>query len=79
MRYHQGYCTGCDILVRFPVYYPGGGRKPVIKRRILIVEDEQDIAEWVAVHLGELWDETGMSNAGQPGRDVGLGAARWSG
>ncbi len=37
------------------------------KRRILIVEDEQDIAELVALHLGDLCDETVIASDGYEG------------
>ncbi len=36
-------------------------------RRILIVEDERDIAELVALHLGELCDEAVIANDGYEG------------
>ena len=36
-------------------------------RRILIVEDEQDIAELVSLHLSELCDETVIANDGYEG------------
>ena len=39
----------------------------MIKRRILIVEDEQDIAELVALHLGDLCDETVIASDGHTG------------
>ncbi len=37
------------------------------KRRILIVEDEQDIAELVALHLDDLCDEVVIANDGHEG------------
>ena len=37
------------------------------KRRILIVEDEHDIAELVALHLGDLCDETVIASDGHEG------------
>ncbi len=37
------------------------------KRRILIVEDEQDIADLVALHLGDLCDETVIAADGHEG------------
>ncbi len=39
----------------------------MIKRRILIVEDEQDIAELVALHLSDLCDETVIASDGHTG------------
>ncbi|MCH8248801.1 MAG: response regulator transcription factor [Proteobacteria bacterium] len=57
----------CDNYVKFPVYYPNNGGKRVPKRRILIVEDEQDIAELVALHLSALCDETVIAGDGHEG------------
>ncbi len=67
-----------DIYVRFPVYYSitpenkynrGSytGIAPMSKRRILLVEDEQDIAELVALHLGDLCDEFVVAQDGYEG------------
>lgn len=39
----------------------------MVKRRILIVEDEQDIAELVALHLSDLCDETVIASDGHTG------------
>lgn len=39
----------------------------MVKRRILIVEDERDIAELVALHLGDLCDETVIACDGHEG------------
>ena len=40
---------------------------PMNKRRILLVEDEQDIAELVALHLGDLCDEFVVATDGYEG------------
>lgn len=53
--------------MKFPVYYPSKGREPVAKRRILIVEDEQDIADLVSLHLSALCDETVIARDGHEG------------
>lgn len=45
--------------------------------RILIVEDEQDIAELVALHLGDLCDETVIANNGHDGLALAL-AEQWA-
>ncbi len=37
------------------------------RRRILVVEDEQDIADLVALHLGDLCDEVVVANDGHEG------------
>lgn len=63
----------CDNYVRFPVYYSNAPLKTPVgtqqnklarrgivtmkKRRILLVEDEQDIAELVSLHLRDVCDE----------------------
>jgi DNA-binding response OmpR family regulator len=63
----------CDNYVRFPVYYSSArlktpddskhnnvARRGIVtmkKRRILLVEDEQDIAELVSLHLRDVCDE----------------------
>lgn len=39
----------------------------MVKRRILLVEDEQDIAELVALHLGDLCDEFVVAHDGYEG------------
>lgn len=64
--------------MKFPVYY--GSTKNVksdfdarrglelkFKRRILLVEDEQDIADLVALHLSELCDEVVIAADGHDG------------
>jgi DNA-binding response OmpR family regulator len=64
--------------VKFPVYYSKtlGEREkgdthlrvvPMRKRRILLVEDEQDIAELVSLHLNDLCDEIVIANDGHEG------------
>ena len=68
----------CDIYVRSPVYYSNTpeknhkngsyvGMAPMNERRILLVEDEQDIAELVALHLGDLCDEFVVAQDGYEG------------
>ena len=68
----------CDIFMRFPVYYsntPKRKRKkgayegivPLKNRRILLVEDEQDIAELVSLHLGDLCDDFVVARDGYEG------------
>ena len=79
---HASRCR-CDICVRFPVYYsnaplktPDGtkhdkmARRGIFtmkKRRILLVEDEQDIAELVSLHLRDLCDEIVVAADGYEG------------
>ena len=65
--------------MRFPVYYPntltgnkkrGVARRGIVsmkKRRILLVEDEQDIADLVSLHLRELCDEVVVARDGFDG------------
>jgi DNA-binding response OmpR family regulator len=73
----------CDIYVRFPVYYSNAplkraanskrnhlARRGIVtmkKRRILLVEDEQDIAELVSLHLGDVCDEFVVAADGYEG------------
>ena len=68
----------CDIYVIYPVYYSNTPEKKVNsgsytgivqmnKRRILLVEDEEDIAELVALHLGDLCDEFVVAKDGYEG------------
>lgn len=60
----------CDISVKFSVYSPTKGTNKVVsmtKRRILLVEDEQDIADLVALHLADLCDEVVIANDGHEG------------
>ena len=59
--------TSCDNFVKFAVYYPDKGREELPTRRILIVEDEMDIAELVALHLRDLCDEAVIANDGHEG------------
>jgi DNA-binding response OmpR family regulator len=67
-----------DILVKFPVYYHAttektadrserGGTGCMSHRRILLVEDEQDIADLVALHLRDLSDEVVVARDGHEG------------
>ena len=65
--------------MRFPVYYfntlTGNKKRGVArrgigsmkKRRILLVEDEQDIADLVSLHLREMCDEVVVANDGFDG------------
>jgi len=75
--HHQLSCR-CDISVRFPVYYSStpekkhktGAHEGIVsmnKRRILLVEDEQDIAELVSLHLDDLCDEFVVAQDGFEG------------
>jgi len=60
----------CDISVKFSVYSPTKATNKVVpmsKRRILLVEDEQDIADLVALHLKDLCDEVVIANDGHEG------------
>lgn len=73
----------CDIYVRIPVYYPNAPQKTPVgikqdnvacgeivrmkQRRILLVEDEQDIAELVSLHLRDLCDEFVVAADGYEG------------
>jgi len=68
----------CDICVRIPVYYSdipekknknrvSEGIVSMQKRRILLVEDEQDIAELVSLHLRDLCDEFVVAEDGYQG------------
>ena len=68
----------CDIYVRFPVYYSNEplnkhnklARRGIVmmkKRRILLVEDEQDIAELVSLHLQDLCEEFIVATDGYEG------------
>ena len=70
--------AACDNSVKFPVYYSGAGKKkpgqqahlrvvPMSKRRILLVEDERDIAELVSLHLRDLCDEVVVARDGHAG------------
>lgn len=71
-------CFSCDNSVKIPVYYPqtlGKNEKgmsnlrvvPMSKRRILLVEDEQDIAQLVSLHLSDLCDEVVVASDGHEG------------
>jgi len=64
--------------VKFSVYFPKQHNNGVVnrgdnkvvhmtKRRILVVEDEQDIAELVALHLNDLCDEVVVAGDGHEG------------
>lgn len=82
-RMCRGPRCRCDICVRFPVYYSraplktpvGTGQDNVARRgivrvknrRILLVEDEQDIAELVSLHLRDLCDEFVVAADGYEG------------
>jgi DNA-binding response OmpR family regulator len=56
--------------VKFSVYSPTNSFSKVVtltKRRILLVEDEQDIADLVALHLADLCDEVVVARDGHEG------------
>jgi DNA-binding response OmpR family regulator len=56
--------------MKFSVYSPTKGTNMVVtmaKRRILLVEDEQDIADLVALHLADLCDEVVVASDGHEG------------
>ena len=78
----------CDISVRFPVYYSGTPEKKhcygacegmvsMNSRRILLVEDEQDIAELVSLHLADLCDEFVIARDGYQGMRLAT-TGRWA-
>jgi len=83
----------CDISVKFPVYYSNAPLKTPIgtrqnnvahrgivtmkKRRILLVEDEQDIAELVSLHLRDLCDEFVVAADGYEGMRLAT-SENWS-
>ncbi len=67
-----------DIFVKFPVYYSSSPDKngrhearreieQMNERRILLVEDEADIADLVALHLRDLSDEVVIARDGYEG------------
>ncbi|MDJ0751033.1 MAG: response regulator transcription factor [Woeseiaceae bacterium] len=61
--------------MRFPVYSPPKASKKVVElmsRRILLVEDEQDIAELAALHLGDLCDDVRIAADGNEGLRLAL-------
>ena len=63
----------CDNSVKFQVYSPSTPKPKVVDlnpRRILLVEDERDIAELVALHLGDLCDEVVIANDGHEGMEL---------
>ena len=60
----------CDISVKFQVYSADEEQQRVVKlmpRRILLVEDEDDIAELVALHLDDLCDDVTIARDGHEG------------
>jgi len=66
----------CDIYVKFPVYTANSSNKKVVamhSRRILLVEDEQDIADLVVLHLSDLCDEIVVAGDGHEGMRQALG------
>ena len=65
---------------RFPVHFDsetGKGADRVRNKRILLVEDETDIAELVALHLENLCDEVVVAGDGHSGLELALGQ-QWS-
>ena len=72
-----GFFEACDIYVKFPVYSASSPEtagetrprqgSPVDRRRILLVEDERDIAELVSLHLKDLCDELVVASDGHAG------------
>ncbi len=82
------FFVGCDKYVRFLVYYPHTAEKNVkirapkgivhmTERRILVVEDEQDIADLVALHLDDLCGELVVANDGHEGMRLAT-TSQWS-
>ncbi len=74
----------CDKSVKFPVYYQWNnvsdgiddnrrGQGQMSKRRILLVEDEEDIADLVVLHLGDLCDEVIVAHDGHEGMRLATG------
>jgi DNA-binding response OmpR family regulator len=74
--------------VKFPVYYPqtpnkngpkgsSQGVKELSKRRILLVEDEQDIADLVALHVRDACDELVIACDGYEGMRLAV-SELWS-
>lgn len=70
--------------MKFPVYFDRTRKKGVVrrgddnvldmnKRRILVVEDEEDIAELVALHLSDLCDEVVVAADGYEGLRLATG------
>ena len=56
--------------MKFPVYSQVTNNEkvvPLMPRRILLVEDEQDIADLVALHLADVCDEVVIANDGHEG------------
>jgi DNA-binding response OmpR family regulator len=77
---HSPTIDRCDNYVKFPVYYLSCAEKEIekmAKRRILIVEDERDLADLLALHLGELCDETVIANDGHRGLNLAT-SEQWS-
>jgi DNA-binding response OmpR family regulator len=79
---------GCDNYVRFQVYYPNTpeekhkngtnmGTVSMNKRRILLVEDERDIAELVALHLSDQCDEFVVAKDGYEGMRLAM-SGNWA-
>ena len=73
-----GIAPTCDIYVKFPVYcsytyqrtVANSAQHPVAnmtRRRILLVEDERDIADLVSLHLDDLCDEVVVAHDGHEG------------
>ena len=64
------YFESRDNRLRFPVSSPDTHNNkvvPLMRRRILLVEDEEDIAELVALHLADVCDEVVVARDGHEG------------
>jgi DNA-binding response OmpR family regulator len=73
-----GLSAACDNFVKYPVYYLSApknnansevpeGLVRMSKRRILLIEDEKDIADLVALHLSDLCEEIVSAYDGHEG------------
>ena len=81
-RMRHGPPARCDNSVKYPVYHLSAfrskankrGELHMSKRRILLVEDEKDIADLVALHLGDLCDEMVIAHDGYEGMHLATGS-----
>ena len=81
----KGFAIGipCDNYVKYQVYYwpesrkkakyrTGQGENQMSKRRILVVEDEKDIADLVGLHLRDLCGELVTAIDGYDGMHLAM-------